>query len=121
MIVGGYAHGIIDKDSTGLLEVYPKFLQNKGLLVAKALVNPTSGAVPVRIANPYDQSRILHKDTVVANYEHLEPELLLSVSSAKTFASDAETPLQDNLPEHLEGLFQRSCEHITHDQQSQLK
>ena len=120
MIVEDYAHGIIDKDSTGLLEVYLKFLQNKGLSVAKALVNPVSGTVPVRIANPYNQSRILHKDTVVANYEPLEPELLLSVSSAKTFASDAEKPLQDNLAEHLEGLFQRSYEHITPDQQSHL-
>ena len=88
-----YAHGIIDKDSTGLLEVYPKFLQNKRLLVAKALINPTSRAMPVRIANPYDQSRILNKDTVVANFE---PELLLSVNFAKIFASDAETPLLDN-------------------------
>ena len=113
--------GIIDKNSTGLLEVFPKFLQNKGLLLAKALVNPSSRTVPVRIANPYDQSRILNKDSVVANYEPLEPELLLPVNCAKIFASDAETPLQVSLPEHHEGLFHRSCEHTTPNQQSQSK
>ena len=52
----GYTKGIIDKSCTGLIEAYPDFTNSKGLLVAKALVCPTTGTVPVRIANPFAQS-----------------------------------------------------------------
>ena len=56
MIVSGYTKGIIDKSDTGLIEAYPDFSNSKGLLVAKALVCPTTGTVPVHIANPFAQS-----------------------------------------------------------------
>lgn len=72
MVVEGFPKDTIDKRSTGLLEVDTKFLHTKGLLVAKALVCPTTGVVPVRIANPYSQSCKIYKNTVIASYEPLE-------------------------------------------------
>ena len=59
MIVLGYTKGVIDKSGTGLIEADENILHIKGLLVAKAFVCPTTGTVPVRIANPYAQ--IMHE------------------------------------------------------------
>ena len=55
-------------------------MHTKGLLVAKALVCPTTGTVPVRTANPYAQSCKLYKNTIVATYEPIEPEQHVSVN-----------------------------------------
>lgn len=49
--VEGFADGIIDKNSTSFLEVDTQFLHKKGMLFAKSLVCPTSGMVPLQIAN----------------------------------------------------------------------
>ena len=68
MIVPGYTKGVINKNGTGLIEADNKFLQNKSLIVAKALVCPTTGTMPLRIANPYAQS-YMYKNTIVASYE----------------------------------------------------
>ena len=48
-------------------------------MVAKALVCPSNGTVPIRIANPYNESISLNKHTVVATYESIEPEGIVSV------------------------------------------
>ena len=53
MLVEGFTTNVIDRHSTGLIEVDTKFLHKKGLLVAKALVCPSAGTVPIRLANPY--------------------------------------------------------------------
>ena len=84
MIVPGYTKGVIDKSGTSLMEADTKFLHTKGLLVAKALVCPTTGTVPVRIANPYAESCKLYKNTIVATYEPIEPEQLISVNTTQS-------------------------------------
>ena len=70
--------------SVMLIEADTKFLHTKGLLAAKALVCPTTGTVPIRIANPYAQRYKLFKDTIVASYEPVEPEQLVSVSKVQS-------------------------------------
>ena len=52
MLVEGFTTNVTDRHSTGLIEVDTKFLNKKGLLVAKALVFPSNGTFPIRIANP---------------------------------------------------------------------
>ena len=42
MLVEGFTTNVIDRHSTGLIEVDTKFLHKKGLLVAKALVCPSN-------------------------------------------------------------------------------
>ena len=42
--------------------------------MAKALVCPSAGTVPIRLANPCKQSFTLNKHTIVATYEPLEAE-----------------------------------------------
>ena len=121
MIVSGYTKGIIDKSGTGLIEAYPDFSNSKGLLVAKALVCPTTGTVPVRIANPFAQSYKLYKNTIVATYEPIEPELLVSVNTTQFKDSSTETCRDKELPEHMKELYSESSKLLNFEEQSQLK
>ena len=41
----------VDSDSIGVVEATGKFVDRNGLLIAKALVCPETGTVPLRIMN----------------------------------------------------------------------
>ena len=107
MIVPGYTKGVINKTYIGLLEADTKFLHTKGLLVAKALVCPTTGTVPVRTANPYAQSCKLYKNTVVATYEPIEPEQLVFVNTTQSNDTLTDPCNERELPEHLKELYSK--------------
>ena len=51
MIVKGRPIDKFDKNSVGILEASEKFVERNGLMVAKALVCPETGMVPLRIMN----------------------------------------------------------------------
>ncbi|MEW8547073.1 MAG: retropepsin-like aspartic protease, partial [Candidatus Thiodiazotropha sp.] len=121
MVVEGFTKDTIDRRSTGLLEVDTKFLHSKGLLVAKALVCPTTGIVPVRIANPYSESCTIFKNTIVASYEPLEPAELLSVNASNTAQTKTPTCSKTDIPEHLMELYCKSSQCLTAEQQDRLK
>ena len=70
-----------DKDSVGILEASETFASRYGLLVAKALVSPKMGTVPLRIMIVLDQPCFLRKSTVVAVYEPVDEERVETVSS----------------------------------------
>ena len=72
VVVQGFVTGTIDSRKTGVVEVDTKFLQKKELLVAKALVCPADGIIPIRIANPYEEKFQINKHTVVATYKPLD-------------------------------------------------
>ena len=121
MVVAGFTTDVIDKRGTGLVEVDTKFLHKRGLLVAKALVCPETGIVPIRIANPYLQSCELNKHTVVATYEPLEPAEILSVTSANTAEISQTTCSKTDIPDHLTDLYSKSCQNLKSDQQKIFK
>ena len=91
MLIEGHPAGVIDKNSTGLVEVDTGFLHKKELLVAKALGCTSNGTVPICIANPYNESISLNKDTVVATYKSLKPEELVSVNATQSNAMPSNT------------------------------
>ena len=65
------------------MESDEKFVQLKGLLAAKVLVCPKTGAEPVRIVHPYDHGSKLYRNYVVVSYEPIEPDQLLTVNSVQ--------------------------------------
>ena len=69
--------------SRGAMESDEKFVQLKGLLAAKVLVCPKTGAEPVRIVHPYDHGSKLYRNYVVVSYEPIEPDQLLTVNSVQ--------------------------------------
>ena len=81
MIVKGRPLDNFDKDSVGILEASKTFASRYGLLVAKALVSPKMGTVPLRILNVLDQPRFPCKSTVAAEYEPVDEEGVETVSS----------------------------------------
>ena len=121
MLVEGFTTNVIDRHSTGLIEVDTKFLHKKGLLVAKALVCPSNGTVPIRIANPYNQSCTLNKHTIVATYEPLEAEELLTVNATQSSDSDQISCSTGEVPDHLKNLYSESCQNLNPEQQAKLK
>ena len=84
-------------------------------------MSPTTGTVPVRIANPYDQSFKLYKNTIVATYEPIEPELILSVNNVQSEQNLPDTCSNTDIPEHLKELHSKSSQHLTQEQQARLK
>ena len=121
MLVEGFTTNVIDRHSTGLIEVDTKFLHKKGLLVAKALVCPSDGTVPIRIANPYKQSFTLNRHTIVVTYEPLEAEELLAVNATQSSDRDQTPCSTGEVPDHLKNLYSESCQNLNPEQQAKLK
>ena len=141
MLIEGHPAGVIDKNSTGLVEVDTGFLHKKGLLVAKALVCPSNGTVPIRIANPYNESISLNKHTVVATYESLEPEELVSVNATQSNVTQSNVTqsnaMQPNVtqsssvttnscttndvPDHIKEMYVESAQNLNADQKTAFK
>ena len=96
-------------------------MHTKGLLVGKALVCPLTGTVPVRIANPYNHSCKLYKDTIVASYEPVHPEQIISVNRTETLETDVKSCPKTEVLEHLTDVYSKSSECLTPEQQARLK
>ena len=94
LLVQGFTTGTIDRRGSGVIEVDTNFLHKKGLLVAKALVSPSDVTIPLHIANPYDESVTLNKHTLVATYEALDSEELISVNATQTVPNENIQALQ---------------------------
>ena len=121
MLVQGFITGIIDRRGSGVIEVDTNFLHKKGLLVAKALVSPSDGTIPLRIANPYDESVTLNKHTLVATYEALDSEELISVNATQTVPNEQHSSPANEIPEYLEELFAKSTQNFDFNQKEEFK
>ena len=117
VVVPGYTRGIIDRKAAGFLETDTKFLH----FVGKALVCPLTGTLPVRITNPYNHSCKLYKDTIVASYEPVDPEQIISVNRTETLETDVKLCSETEVPEHLKDVYSKRSECLTPEQQARLK
>ena len=131
MIVPGRPLDSFDKDIVGILEASEAFASRYGLLVAKALVSPKMGTLPLRKMNVLDQPCFLRKSTVAAIYEPVDEERVETLGSlekqpsetvkspdpgkATTVTSlDQETSQKASIPDS-------SLESITHERFSSLE
>ena len=115
MIVQGRPIDGFNKDGVGVLEASEAFASCYGLMVAKALVSPKMGSVPLRIMNVQDKPCFLHKHTVTAIYEPVETETFETVNSVNT-----ESTSNENSSSHIEDLISRSSENLNESQKEQL-
>ena len=74
----------VDSNSTGVLEATKSFIDRSGLLVAKALVCPEYGTVPLRIMNLGSEPYKPYKNTVAAVYEPVDIGKHEQVNSVST-------------------------------------
>ena len=120
MLVEGFTTSSLDKGCTGLVKVDTNFLHKKGILVAKALVCPSDGSIPICIANPYEQNITLNKHTIIATYETLEQEDLPSVNTTIASENDQNPCSISEVPEHLKTLYSESCLNLDSEQQAKF-
>ena len=81
LIVMGHSVDRVDQNGMGIIEATENFVDRSGLLIARALVRPEQGSVPLRIMNLSNEPYLLHKGTVVAKYEPVETEKFVKVNS----------------------------------------
>ncbi|MCG7878981.1 MAG: retroviral-like aspartic protease family protein, partial [Candidatus Thiodiazotropha taylori] len=121
MVVEGFITDVMDRRGTGLVEVDTGFLHKKGLLVAKSLVCPSYGTIPIRIANPYDEKQAINKHTVVATYEPIEPSEIQRVDATQSTEGSRDQSSSTNIPDHLCDLFARSSQNLNPEEQQHFK
>ncbi|KAL5517635.1 hypothetical protein EMCRGX_G003217 [Ephydatia muelleri] len=86
-----------------------------GVMVANAVVSPSSNEVPVRILNPRDEMVVLKKGTQIASMEFLEQDPVINIS---TVMKNAEVSLEcQNI---LWDLVSKVGSHISESEREQL-
>ena len=115
IIVKGRPIDMFDKDGVGILEASEALATRYGLMVAKALVCPKMGSVPLRIMNILDKPCFLRKNTVTATYEPVETETFERVSSLS-----AEKSCTEDSTSHIEDLISRSSANLNEPQKKKM-
>ena len=91
----------------------------RGLVLAKALVNPSQGMIPLRVMNPSHTSCELSKGTTLGNCS-LVDEVLSDTAEVKLSSASLESENLE-LPEYLQVIFDESRAHLTIDQGNAVK
>jgi hypothetical protein len=68
-IIKGQVCGMAKYDSVGIIESNENFVENTGLLIAKAVVQNNSNVIPLRVANFSHQPVTVYKNTIAAKFE----------------------------------------------------
>ena len=116
IIVKGRPLDRVDSNSTGVVEATESFIGRSGLLIAKALVCPEFGTIPLRIMNLSDEPLRLYKNTVAALYEPVEIGKHETVNSLST-----DTTSPDDSYSHVEELLGKSSSNLNESQIDSLR
>lgn len=116
------ATGQVNGDSSSVVDAIVESSHSKhvnNVLVAKTLVDPSCGLVPLRLANINDFEITLPCSTCVATCESVHFDVAFNRNNAKLMKVD--TTETDVLPEYLLDLKNRSSENLTENQIEQLE
>lgn len=108
VVVPAYSVGSVDKSVNSLLEPF-QFLSQKGLLVARTLVNPEK--ILFSIVNISNRPVRIKKHTTVASVH--EVDIVQSDSPEGEHVASV-------LPLHLQSLYERSCDKLSETEKCQL-
>ena len=125
MIVSGSVednHHCLSHVTEGIVESKSdSVLAKQGILVAKALVNPSIGRVPLRLMNLTGQPQALHTHTIAATVECVENVTALETDPRPTDSCPVRS-VHDldpkDLPDHLRVVWDANSSDLT-DQQRQ--
>jgi hypothetical protein len=98
-------------------------LRRMGLVVAKAVVDPSQGTVPIRVVNLSSEAQTLYKRACAATGETIASIEILGSQSEETMAKVhmVDVTTDEELPEHLQDLWERSTEHLTEEQGQKVR
>lgn len=83
--------------------------------MAKSLVNPKNGKVCMSVINTYRKDAILNRDMLVASLSTVD------CIKEKSNFEQIQTSVHSVLPEHLQELYKRSSENLSHSQANKLE
>ena len=106
----------VDSHCIGVVEATEKFVDHSGLLIAKALVCPETGTVPLRIMNLSNGPVTLYKNTIPTMYEPVEIGKHETVNDIGTVSSTAEESFT-----HVEDLLSQSSSNLNETQVNSLR
>ena len=120
MIIPGYVAKVESRYVPDCLLIEPlKECVNRGLVVAKALVNPNQNIIPVRVINPSEDSCELFKGTTLGNCSLMD-SVLSDTAEVKLGSVSLESGMI-RLPEYLQPIFEDSIVNLTNSQQDIVK
>ena len=116
IIVEGRQIDRVDHSSIGILEATLNSVDRSGLLIARALVCPEFGTVPLHIMNLNPEPVKLYKNTVAAMYEPVEMEKQEKVNTLST-----DTSTREESCVHIDELIRQSSSNLNESQIGRLR
>ena len=106
--------------TTMIVEPKPEsVLTKQGILVAKALINPNSQRVPLRVMNLTDKPQPLHTRTIAATAERVESVTELptgAVSDAPPLIRSIREVNLSEMPEHIKAVWDANSSSLSEEQ-----
>ena len=133
MILEGRVMGRQNRPANAIVESVSSFGRETRLMVGKALIDTTKGSVPLRILNPWEEPiQVLQGTDIALAQPVLRVESVVEESGTAQVVNQVTDGLsgqlstsvqvfQGPLPEHLQGLLDRSIGELTTDQTSQVR
>ena len=90
-------------------------LAERGLLLARSLVQTRAQVLPLRILNPNREKRVVQKGTAVGTIATVVADSIFTLSHK------SEGKVEGDLPGHLHDLFDRSKANLSEDYHAQVK
>ena len=104
-------HDRVNSQSIGVLEATEGFINRSELLIAKALVSPETGTVPLHVMNLSNEAVMLYKNTVAAIYEPVDLGKYETVNNIGTVSSTT-----DESTTHVKELLSKSSSNLNETQ-----
>ena len=119
-MVTAVVRGNLAKQKLAMVEMSDYFMNKHNVLIARALVDPSDGKVPVRCMNVTDEPKTIYKGSTIGECVPVEPVdgLAYNISvddSARTHPqsnSRKSNPDEGEVPQHLTNLYNRSCQFL---------
>lgn len=109
----GYGETIVSLEKLGLLESDPSIAEGRQILVARALVDPSEGKVPVRLFNTSSLPTTLYKGSHVG--------VISSVNNVIETGLSTVEDVSEPLPPDLEQLYERGSQDLCSTEQETLR
>jgi hypothetical protein len=110
----------IVKGMTGLVEPVTKFVEKHGLLIAKAVVQPNCWFIPIKILNISDQEHVLQKNTIAAQLEPIEIDVIEECHNINAVNCNVQRETIQ-WPEHIKTIFDNYINELAENQKVSFK
>ncbi|VDI28946.1 Hypothetical predicted protein [Mytilus galloprovincialis] len=105
---------VADMPTEGILEKH-------GLLIAKAVVQPNSGFIPIKIFNLSNVEHVIQKNTVAAMLEPVEADMIEPCQNINAVGSTETNAENIPMPDHIQTVYDSNINELSENQKVQFK